>query len=64
MRDVHYDGAFAREFGQASKNWSWATWHEVQAQEDAAVRRLLDEVFGAAEIDGMAPPEGSDEGND
>lgn len=48
MRDLHYDGAFAREFNQASKTWSWATWHEIRAQEEATVRRLLDEALGPA----------------
>ncbi|HEU5349124.1 MAG TPA: hypothetical protein VFU63_10985 [Ktedonobacterales bacterium] len=46
MKDLHYDGAFARAFSQASKNWSWATWHQVEAAQDAAALRLLEEVFG------------------
>lgn len=46
MRDLHYDAGFARAFNQASKDWSWATWHQVEAAQDAAVLRLLDQVFG------------------
>ena len=62
MRDVHYDGAFARDFNQASKNWSWATWHEVRAAEEATARRLLEEVFGPADEDGASAIENDGDG--
>lgn len=58
MRDLHYDGAFARDFNQASKSWSWATWHEVRAQEHATSRRLLEEVFGPASEEGASDMKG------
>ena len=47
MRDLHCDDGFLRDFSQASKNWSWATWHHVEAQREAVARRLLREVFGS-----------------
>ncbi len=46
MRDLHLDEGFVRDFNQASKNWPWATWHQVEAQREAVARRLLEEVFG------------------
>lgn len=45
MRDIHLDGAFLRDFNDASKQWSWATWHEIRAAEELTARRLLEEVF-------------------
>lgn len=59
MRDLHYDGAFARDFNQASKNWSWATWHQIQAAQVAVAQRLLEEVFGPA-ADDESPALGSE----
>lgn len=47
MRDLHFDEGFTRDFNQASKNWPWATWHQVEAQREATARRLLAEVFGS-----------------
>jgi len=46
MKDLHFDSAFASEFNQASKNWSWATWHQAAAMEQATAMRLLSQVFG------------------
>lgn len=46
MRDVHFDGEFLRDFSQASKQWSWATWHEIRSAEELTARRLLEQVFG------------------
>ena len=48
MKDLHFDGAFASEFNQASKNWSWATWHQAAAMEHATVMRLLSQAFSDA----------------
>jgi hypothetical protein len=48
MRDLHYDGAFVRDFNEASKKWSWATWHQTRATQEAVAQRLLEEVFGPA----------------
>lgn len=45
MRDVHYDAAFTRDFNEASKQWTWATWHQERKARDATVRRLLKQVF-------------------
>lgn len=47
MRDLHYDDAFAREFKAASKTWSWATWHQIKAEQEAVALRLLRQVFTA-----------------
>ncbi|MGZ3581565.1 MAG: hypothetical protein ACXWP6_02340 [Ktedonobacterales bacterium] len=52
MRDLHYDGAFVRDFNEASKNWSWATWHQTRATQEAVAQRLLEEVFGPVAEDG------------
>ncbi len=46
MRDLHFDGEFLRDFNESSKQWSWASWHEVQAAEEQTARRLLEQVFG------------------
>lgn len=51
MRDLHLDEGFMRDFNQASKNWPWATWHQVEAQREATARRLLAEVFGGPSDD-------------
>ncbi|MGZ3678439.1 MAG: hypothetical protein ACXWQR_07700 [Ktedonobacterales bacterium] len=51
MRDLHYDGAFVRDFNEASKNWSWATWHQARATRNEVAQRLLEEVFGRAAED-------------
>jgi len=63
MRDVHYDGAFANDFNQASKSWSWATWHQIRVQEEATARRLLEEVFGPAAHDGASTLESDGNGD-
>jgi hypothetical protein len=49
MRDLHFDGEFLRDFNESSKQWSWASWHEVRAAEEQTARRLLEQVFGASE---------------
>ncbi|HEX8731722.1 MAG TPA: hypothetical protein VF725_06635 [Ktedonobacterales bacterium] len=54
MRDLHFDGGFLRDFNAASKQWSWAVWHEARAAEEATATRLLEEVFG--EGDAWAQP--------
>lgn len=46
MRDLHFDGDFLRDFNSASEQWSWASWHEIRAAQEATARRLLAEVFG------------------
>lgn len=46
MRDLHFDGEFLRDFNEASKQWSWATWHEIRAAEELTAQRLLEQVFG------------------
>lgn len=46
MRDLHFDGGFLRDFNAASKQWSWAVWHQVRAAEETTATRLLEEVFG------------------
>jgi hypothetical protein len=46
MRDIHFDGEFLRDFDRASRTWSWATWHQQAAADDAVARRLLEQVFG------------------
>lgn len=46
MRDLHFDGEFLRDFNTASEQWTWATWHEIRAAQEATARRLLTEVFG------------------
>lgn len=61
MRDLHYDGSFANDFNKASKNWSWATWHEVRAAEDATARRLLEDVFGPANGESAPTADNSDD---
>lgn len=60
MRDLHYDGAFARDFNQASKNWSWATWHQTRAAQEAVAQRLLEEVFGPVAEDSSPAIESDD----
>ena len=60
MRDLHCDEGFLRDFNQASKNWSWATWHHVEAQREAVARRLLHDVFGSLS-DNEKADDGSDE---
>lgn len=49
MRDLHFDGEFLRDFNEASKQWSWATWHEIRAAEELTAQRLLEQVFGSDE---------------
>ncbi len=49
MRDLHFDGEFLRDFNEASKQWSWATWHKIQASEELTARRLLEQVFGKSD---------------
>lgn len=51
MRDLHFDGGFMRDFNAASEQWSWASWHEIRATQNATAERLLEQVFGA--IEGM-----------
>ncbi|HLJ80857.1 MAG TPA: hypothetical protein VKT52_05175 [Ktedonobacterales bacterium] len=46
MRDLHYDAGFARDFNAASTAWTWASWHQVKDERDAAALRLLQQVFG------------------
>lgn len=60
MRDVHYDDAFARDFNAASKSWSWATWHQVRAEQEAVAERLLRQMFGAEseQVPGVMDEEG------
>ena len=49
MRDLHFDGGFMRDFNAASEQWSWASWHEIRAAQNATAERLLEQVFGANE---------------
>lgn len=49
MRDLHFDGGFMRDFNAASEQWSWASWHEIRAAQNAVAERLLEQVFGAGE---------------
>jgi hypothetical protein len=60
MRDLHFDGEFLRDFNKASKNWSWATWHKVRAEQEQTAQRLLEQVFGNS--DEPYPPESPAEG--
>ncbi len=46
MRDLHVDGEYLRDFNAASKQWAWASWHELQATQDLTAQRLLNQVFG------------------
>lgn len=46
MRDVHFDGDFLRDFNTASEQWTWASWHEIRAKQEATARRLLAEALG------------------
>jgi len=46
MRDLHFDAGFARDFNAASTTWTWASWHQVKDERDAAALRLLQQVFG------------------
>lgn len=64
MKDLHYDGAFARDFNRASENWSWATWHQIRAAQDAVAQRLLEEVFGPAAEDGASSNRGEVNGDE
>jgi hypothetical protein len=64
MRDLHFDEGFLRDFNQASKSWSWATWHQVEAHREAVARRLLDEVFGGPDGEEKADGEGEGEPSD
>ena len=59
MRDLHYDASFARDFNAASTAWTWASWHQIEDERDAAVLRLLRQVFG--EPDDPATTVGSEE---
>lgn len=61
MRDLHLDEGFMRDFNQASKSWSWATWHQIEAQREAVARRLLDEVFGDSSDDEEPSAQGNGE---
>ena len=61
MRDLHFDGEFLRDFNAASKQWTWATWHEIGAAQERTAQRLLEEVFGATEERSSAE-EGGQEG--
>ena len=54
MRDLHFDGGFMRDFNAASEQWSWASWHEIRAAQNAVAERLLEQVFGAGEELGTA----------
>jgi len=58
MRDLHYDADFMSHFNEATKKWNWASWHQMQAQHDATAERLLAEVFGATEPQGIILPDG------
>lgn len=49
MRDIHFDGGFMRDFNAATKQWSWATWHQIRAAQEATAVRLLEQVFGATD---------------
>ncbi|HEX8035119.1 MAG TPA: hypothetical protein VF510_14790 [Ktedonobacterales bacterium] len=60
MRDLHYDGAFVRDFNEASKKWSWATWHQTRATQEEVAQRLLEEVFGSMAEEGLAARENDD----
>ena len=62
MRDIHYDADFARDFNAASKSWSWASWHQVRAAQEAAAQRLLQQVFGPPLHDADATGDGGDAG--
>ena len=57
MRDLHFDGGFMHDFNAASERWSWATWHEIRAAQEATAQRLLEQVFGSQE-DVSAPADG------
>ncbi len=60
MRDLHFDGEFLRDFNNASKNWSWATWHKVRSEQEQIAQRLLEQVFGNS--DEKQPPENPAQG--
>ncbi len=49
MRDLHFDGEFLRDFNAASRQWSWAAWHEIRAAHELTAQRLLEQVFGERE---------------
>jgi hypothetical protein len=57
MRDLHFDGGFMRDFNAASEQWSWATWHQIRAAQEATAQRLLEQVFGSRD-DASAPADG------
>lgn len=55
MRDLHFDGEFLRDFNAASKQWSWASWHEIRAAHELTAQRLLEQVFGKNDEPPTAP---------
>jgi hypothetical protein len=61
MRDLHFDGEFLRDFNEASKNWPWATWHQVRAAQETTAQRLLEQVFGAGDERPLVDPGVEDE---
>lgn len=61
MRDLHFDGEFLRDFNAASKQWTWATWHEIRAAHELTAQRLLEQVFGETE-DCPSPEQSGQEG--
>jgi hypothetical protein len=62
MRDIHFDADFARDFNAASKSWSWASWHQVRAAQEATAQRLLQQVFDPTSHGADAPDDGEDAG--